>query len=116
MPPPRRVSSDLCQNLACPLTTGQPTLLHVRQKLPVLAPPGPYDLKLQGQDSAGLPFLCVKLHFNMAAAAAAAQGGAAASGTRAAGAAAPAGAGQEAATRVARPDLAGSGWQQQQEQ
>jgi hypothetical protein len=105
--------------MACPLAAGQPALLLVRQKLPVLAPPGPYDLQLEGQDAAGLHFLCIKLHFTMVTAVAAAGQGAAAAAAAAAGAAVAAppgglraqgGAGTDTPAAAAGQPAATGGW------
>lgn len=43
----RRYSSPLCDAVPCPLAAGAPFLLSVSQKLPALAPPGPYTLQVR---------------------------------------------------------------------
>lgn len=67
MPPSSgRTSSDLCKAMSCPLVAGARVLLQVSQKLPTLAPPGAYGMRLEGADGAGVRFMCVDVQFNVA--------------------------------------------------
>ncbi|GLC69129.1 hypothetical protein PLESTF_000793100 [Pleodorina starrii] len=57
--------SALCDAIACPLVAGSAFRLQVSQKLPALAPPGPYSMEITGEDDAGVRFMCVQLSFQV---------------------------------------------------
>ncbi|PNH08264.1 hypothetical protein TSOC_005203, partial [Tetrabaena socialis] len=59
--------SALCDAMACPLVAGSAFELCVSQKLPALAPPGPYQLQITGEDAGGTRFMCVALSFSVTA-------------------------------------------------
>ncbi|PNW73384.1 hypothetical protein CHLRE_14g630350v5 [Chlamydomonas reinhardtii] len=60
-------ATDLCDAMPCPLEAGTPFRLRVSQKLPMLAPPGPYTMEITGDAEAGGRFMCVLISFNLAA-------------------------------------------------
>eukprot|EP00198_Chlamydomonas_reinhardtii_P003332 XP_001692668.1 predicted protein [Chlamydomonas reinhardtii] len=53
-------ATDLCDAMPCPLEAGTPFRLRVSQKLPMLAPPGPYTMEITGDAEAGGRFMCVR--------------------------------------------------------
>ncbi|KAG2422604.1 hypothetical protein HXX76_010386 [Chlamydomonas incerta] len=58
--------TQLCDAMPCPLQAGAPFRLQVSQKLPVLAPPGPYTMEITGDADSGGRFMCVAISFNVA--------------------------------------------------
>ncbi|EFJ45071.1 hypothetical protein VOLCADRAFT_47536, partial [Volvox carteri f. nagariensis] len=57
--------TPLCEAVSCPLVAGSDFQLKVSQKLPALAPPGPYEMEISGEDTAGGVFMCVSISFRV---------------------------------------------------
>ncbi|GLI60711.1 hypothetical protein VaNZ11_002804 [Volvox africanus] len=58
--------SALCDAMTCPLEEGAAFELQVSQKLPVLVPPGAYQMEITGEDQGCVCFMCVRISFQMA--------------------------------------------------
>ncbi|GIL50747.1 hypothetical protein Vafri_6896, partial [Volvox africanus] len=58
--------SALCDAMTCPLVEGAAFELQVSQKLPVLAPPGAYQMEITGEDQSSVRFMCVQISFQVA--------------------------------------------------
>lgn len=58
---------DLCQAVPCPLRAGAQSL-ELRQRLPRVAPPGPYLGVFQAREEGGPLLFCVNINFRVAVA------------------------------------------------
>jgi hypothetical protein len=58
-------AQDVCSAVQCLVQAGQSLTIASAHKLPVVAPPGPYEMKFSGQAQGNISWFCVKVYFHV---------------------------------------------------